>query len=359
MHTELSAFSVSSKRQGRSIHHLITKLTWCNTRHWVKCEVWRKRATGWLALNHLHITCQVLVSKDCAPISQGKFRPWEYTLNYCDILSEIWEPVGNNYSSQETTLCICSCGTSAPQKLYPWPDTGKAFSRFPWEESGMVPPWPLLCVLFTAGWSLHHHSTARVTDSSLRATKLFYTSARIKVKWLQEDRKTARLHLTAAGCTQTSWQSLHGLGCFDNTEPRKKSPGKKFPKSFWSKPCRCFEPSRRFAFSTELSSPDSNAESCDPSTEASVRNKSYTQYLAIWSLKYSNSETGQEQHYSQAASLLLQKAKFWSFEYWEQEIRPGAGWKASLDVCWHLQQHEVCVHGLKTMSSDQREPTQR
>lgn len=86
----------------------------------------------------------------------------------------------------------------------------------------------LLHVLFTAGWSWHRHSTEKVRNSSLRATKLFYTSARIKVKGLQEDKKTAGLHLTAAGCTQASWQSLHGLGCFDKTEPTKNPQGRNF-----------------------------------------------------------------------------------------------------------------------------------
>lgn len=53
---------------------------------------------------------------------------------------------GNNYSSQETTLYICSCGTSAPQKIHSWPDIGKDFSQFPWEALEMLSPWPLLCV---------------------------------------------------------------------------------------------------------------------------------------------------------------------------------------------------------------------
>lgn len=207
----------------------------------------------------------------------------------------------------------------------------------------------LLCVLFTAGWSWHCHSTEKVRNSSLRATKLFYTSARIKVKWLQEDKKTARLHLTAAGCTQASWQSLQGLGCFDKTEPRKNPQGRNFPRVSGQSHAGTLNLTeicifhRAFKSCFQCRSSWEEAESCDPSTEASVMNKSNTQYLAIWSLKHFNSETAQNQHYSQAASLLLQRAKFWSFEYWEEEMRPGAGWKASLDVCWHLQQHEVCA----------------
>lgn len=37
---------------------------------------------------------------------------------------------GNNHSSQETSLCICSCGTSAPQNSYPQPKIKRDFSNF-------------------------------------------------------------------------------------------------------------------------------------------------------------------------------------------------------------------------------------
>lgn len=44
-----------------------------------------------------------------------------------------------------------------------------------------------------------------------------------------------------------------GLRLLWQGRAQKKSPGEKSPRSFWSKPCRCFEPSLRFAFFTELS----------------------------------------------------------------------------------------------------------
>lgn len=105
----------------------------------------------------------------------------------------------------------------------------------------------LLPVLFTAG-DLDTITAEKRWDSSLRATKLFHTSARIKVERLQEDKRTARFHLTAAGCAQASWQSLHGLGCFDKTEPRKNPQGRNSPRASGQSHAGALNPHRDLHF---------------------------------------------------------------------------------------------------------------
>lgn len=92
-------------------------------------------------------------------------------LNYCDILSEIREPMGkagNNYSSQETTLRICSCGISVPQNSYPWPKTERDFSNF--FEEYLKYCHPGLC--YAAPGKAGHHLLKAVVHERAREEEM-------------------------------------------------------------------------------------------------------------------------------------------------------------------------------------------